>query len=109
MSKIDNIISDFLELPESERIALATTLAASVAKTKNSAARGTRTINEVSAASSEHAQLLRTVMAQARRLGFEIDPSKQVDTVAMDKAFKGADPTARLVVKSQLAKLGLIP
>jgi hypothetical protein len=106
---IETLISAISNLSDEGRKTLFGTLAASITTTKKPAARGTRTINEVSAASSEHAQLLRTVTAQARRLGFDIDPAKPIDTVAMDKAFKGADPTARLVVKSQLAKLGLIP
>jgi hypothetical protein len=53
--------------------------------------------------------LLRSVMASARRMGFVIDMDKQVDSVALDAALKGRDVTERLALKSALAKLALIP
>ena len=53
--------------------------------------------------------LLNSVVAQARRLGFTIKENEHVDVVALDKAMAGKDITQRLAIKSALAKLALIP
>jgi len=54
--------------------------------------------------------LLRSVVAQAKRAGFTIDMNdKKIDTVALDSAMKGHDVTQRLAIKSALAKMALIP
>jgi hypothetical protein len=53
--------------------------------------------------------LLKSVMAQAKRLGFTIKENEHVDVVALDAAMAGKDVTQRLAIKSALAKLALIP
>jgi hypothetical protein len=110
MSDANQIIEDFMALPEIERAVLAETLSASVAKEKKPATRkGYFTIKQIAASSSEHVPLLKNIMATARRLGFAIDPDKPIDPVAMDAALKGADISARLALKATMAKIGLIP
>jgi hypothetical protein len=56
-----------------------------------------------------NADLLRSVMARAARLGFKIEDDKLVDVVAMDAAMRGKDVVERLSIKATLAKLALIP
>jgi hypothetical protein len=110
MSDANEIIRQFMMLPEIERVALADVLTASVAKAKKPAARkGSFTPNQIAASSSEHVPLLMNIMATARRFGFVIDPGKSIDPVAMDAALKGADVSARLALKATMAKIGLIP
>ena len=54
--------------------------------------------------------LLRSVMASARRLGIRIDiDDKHIDVIALDAALKRRDVVERLAIKSALAKLALIP
>jgi hypothetical protein len=53
--------------------------------------------------------LLRSVMAQAKRMGFVIKENEIVDTVALDAALAGKDVTERLSLKAALAKMSLIP
>ena len=53
--------------------------------------------------------LLRSVMASARRMNFVIKENELIDTMALDAALKGRDVTERFALKSALAKLALIP
>jgi hypothetical protein len=53
--------------------------------------------------------LLRSVTAQAKRMGYTIEDDKHVDVGKLDAAMKGRDVTERLALKSALAKLALIP
>jgi hypothetical protein len=48
-------------------------------------------------------------LASARRVGVTVDPTKGITVEQFDmRANKGAEPTARIVAKSQLAALGLL-
>ena len=53
--------------------------------------------------------LLHSVIAQAKRMGFQIKENEHVDVFALDKAMAGKDITQRLAIKSVLGKLALIP
>ncbi len=64
---------------------------------------------EAAATSPEHASLLKQVRAQAGRLGFQFSDDEQVDVNKLDAALAGKDPQQRLVLKSMMAKLRLIP
>lgn len=59
--------------------------------------------------SGEHRDLLRSVTAQAQRMGYTIKQNELVDVVALDKAMAGKDVNAKLALKAGLAKLALIP
>jgi hypothetical protein len=53
---------------------------------------------------------LRSVLAQARRMGCEIKDDELISTTALDAALKGnKDISARLAIKAALAKMSLIP
>jgi len=54
--------------------------------------------------------LVRSVLAQARRLGCEIKENELVSTAALDAAMTGnEDISGRLAIKAAMAKLALIP
>jgi hypothetical protein len=53
--------------------------------------------------------LLRSVTAQAKRLGFLIQENELIDVNKLDAAMAGKNVTERLAIKSALAKLALIP
>jgi Tfp pilus assembly ATPase PilU len=53
--------------------------------------------------------LLRSVMAQAARMGYQIKDNELVDMVALNAALKGQEVGARLALKAALHKLALIP
>jgi hypothetical protein len=66
-------------------------------------------IQAAAAKNGANKDLLRSVMAQAKRMGFVIKENEIIDTVALDAAMAGKDVTQRLAIKSALTKMSLIP
>jgi hypothetical protein len=64
---------------------------------------------EVIAANEDNAVRVRRVIAEAKRLGFEIRANQKIDIFKMDEALKGKDVERRMTLKKNLAAMRLIP
>ncbi len=74
----------------------------------SAAASRQKTIASVMASNPAAQSGLKLVLAQARRLGFEIKENEPISLVEMDKALAGKDIDARLALKVSLKRYGLL-
>jgi hypothetical protein len=72
-------------------------------------ARVIMTAAQVAAADPRNKPLLTQAIAACRRLGYDVPSDQPCDLRAIDKAFAGKDPDARMRAKAMLAQLHLIP
>jgi hypothetical protein len=56
-----------------------------------------------------NAEKIRLVLANAKRLGFDFDPSETIDVAALDRALAGKTVPERMRFKESLYELRLIP
>ncbi len=66
------------------------------------------TINSIMASTPSAQPALKLLMAQCRRLGFELQPDKQVSLAEFDEAVKGKDVSDRWAAKLSMKRFGLI-
>ncbi len=117
-TKVDQIIRDFLELPETERVALASTLAASVAKEKKSAAemRAASAVTnndkplaeriQAAAANPKKKEATKVALNLLKRLALPIEACESRET--LNEALKGRSIDDRVLVKSALSFAGIL-
>ena len=74
----------------------------------SAAASRKKTIASVMASNPAAADGLKSIMARAARLGFEIKENEPISLVEMDKALAGKDIDARLALKVSLKRYGLL-
>ena len=95
---------------ESERGGNSGSIHAAVANTAPGSRPGSPVLTMVQAgADPPNQSLLKSVRAQAQRLGFVWDGSKPIDTHALNSAIAGADIDSRMRLKEALYLLRMIP
>jgi hypothetical protein len=72
-------------------------------------ARVVMTAAQVFAADPRNKPLLTQAIAACHRLGYDVPSDEPCDLRAIDRAFAGKDPDARMRAKAMLAQLHLIP
>jgi hypothetical protein len=67
-----------------------------------------RTPVQAAAANPECEGIVVQLKAEARRMGYDLKDNEIVDTVALDRAFKGHDINRRLAWKVAAAQIGIL-